>query len=127
VEEGGEVMTDDPVEQALAELQDLVKCRCHPAYTGRGLRDPDCECDSAEALKVLADRIEAQAAEIERLEKACAEWAEVSQSNYQRAKSAEAKLAMALEAGKTMDDGCDCERCNKARATLAELKGQDDD
>ena len=32
---------------------------------------------------------------IEELEKACAEWAEVSQSNYQRAKSAEAKLAQA--------------------------------
>ena len=41
---------------------------------------------------VLADLYEAQAAEIERLEKACAEWAEVSQSNYQRAKAAEAKL-----------------------------------
>jgi len=60
-------MTDDTVKQALAELHDLVRCRCHSAYTGRGLRDPDCECDSAEALKVLADRIEAQAAEIERL------------------------------------------------------------
>jgi hypothetical protein len=35
---------------------------------------------------VRADRIE-------ELQKACAEWAEVSQSNYQRAKSAEAKLA----------------------------------
>ena len=35
----------------------------------------------------------------------------------------EAKLAKAVEAGKTMDDGCDCERCNKARATLAELEG----
>jgi hypothetical protein len=43
------------------------------------------------------DYIKAQAAEIERLEKACAEWAEVSQSNYQRAKAAEAKLAKAVE------------------------------
>lgn len=51
-------MTDDPVKQALAELQDVVRCRCHPAYTGRGLHDPDCECDSAEALKVVSDRIE---------------------------------------------------------------------
>ena len=42
--------------------------------------------------KLHEARIEAQAAEIERLEKACAEWAEVSQSNYQRAKAAEAKL-----------------------------------
>ena len=60
-------MTDDPVEQALAELHDLVRCRCHPAYTGRGLHDPDCECDSAEAVTIVADHIEAQAAEIERL------------------------------------------------------------
>jgi hypothetical protein len=60
-------MTDDPVKQALAELQDLVRCRCHPAYTGRGLRDPDCECDSTEAVKAVADHIEAQAAEIETL------------------------------------------------------------
>ena len=30
---------------------------------------------------------------IEELEKACKEWSEVSQSNYQRAKAAEAKLA----------------------------------
>ena len=32
---------------------------------------------------------------IEQLRKACIEWAEVSQSNYQRAKAAEAKLAKA--------------------------------
>lgn len=35
---------------------------------------------------------------IEQLGKACAEWADVSQSNYQRAKAAEAKLAKAVEA-----------------------------
>ena len=35
---------------------------------------------------------------IEDREKACVEWAEVSQSNYQRAKAAEAKLAQAVEA-----------------------------
>jgi hypothetical protein len=51
-------MSDDPVKQSIAELQDLVRCRCHPAYTGRGLHDPDCECDSAEAVQVVADRIE---------------------------------------------------------------------
>ena len=34
---------------------------------------------------------------IEELEKACNEWAEVSQSNYQRAKAAEAKLAQAVK------------------------------
>jgi len=40
-------------------------------------------------LKEAADRIE-------ELEKSCNEWADVSQSNYQRAKAAEAKLALAL-------------------------------
>ena len=52
----------------------------------------------ANTVRLAARRISAQAAEIERLEKACAEWAEVSQSNYQRAKAAEAKLAKAVEA-----------------------------
>jgi ElaB/YqjD/DUF883 family membrane-anchored ribosome-binding protein len=35
---------------------------------------------------------------IEVLDKACKEWADVSQRNYQRAKAAEAKLAKAVEA-----------------------------
>ena len=39
---------------------------------------------------------------IKELEKACNEWAEVSQSNYQRAKAAEAKLAEMLEVGNVM-------------------------
>ena len=51
-------MPDNLVKQSIAELQDLVRCRCHPAYTGRGLHDPDCECDSAEAVRVVTDRIE---------------------------------------------------------------------
>lgn len=51
-------MTDDPVKQALAELNDIVRCRCHEAYKGRGLQDPQCMCDSADAVKVVADRIE---------------------------------------------------------------------
>jgi len=51
-------MSDDLVKQAMAELADVVRCRCNEAYTGRGLHDPDCQCDSAEAVKVVADRIE---------------------------------------------------------------------
>ena len=43
-----------------------------------------------DANAMLTDRIE-------ELEKACNEWAEVSQSNYQRAKAAEAKLAQAVK------------------------------
>lgn len=49
-------MTDtskEAVEQALIELEGLVKCRCHEAYTGRGLHDPDCQCDYSEAVATL--------------------------------------------------------------------------
>jgi hypothetical protein len=51
-------MSSDLVNQCIAELQDLVRCRCHPAYTGRGLHDPDCDCDSADAVQVVTDYIE---------------------------------------------------------------------
>ena len=81
-------------------------------------------------------------AEIERLEKACDDWAEVSQSNYQRAKAAEAKLAKAVDGLKECEAEIDAyiqyeyphdhpiqERCrqrdyaaNPARTTLAEIK-----
>ena len=47
----------------------------------------------------------------------------LAETSY-RVKWLEAKLAKAVEAGQTMDDGCDCERCNKARATLAKIKGE---
>lgn len=89
-------------------------------------------------IDILNDgRIEARAAEIERLEKACAEWAEVSQSNYQRAKAAEAKLAKAVEAlrfyawenemrlpseGPWGTGSTDFGKV--ARTTLAEIKGE---
>jgi len=62
---------------------------------------------------------------IEVLDKACKEWADVSQRNYQRAKAAEAKLAKAMKAldriaGKApyADDPYDI-----ARAALSELNG----
>ena len=53
-------MTDkEKVQQALAELWDVVKCRCNEAYTGRGLHDPDCECDSEGALQIVTGTINA--------------------------------------------------------------------
>lgn len=61
-------MSDDLVKQAMAELTDVVRCRCNEAYTGRGLRDPDCQCDSAEAVKVVADRIEELEAKLSKSE-----------------------------------------------------------
>lgn len=91
----------DAVEQSLLELQDIVRCRCHPAYTGRGLRDPACECDSAEAVKIVVERIEEL-----------------------QAKLAKAVGALHEIAGKkTYAD----DPWGVARAALAELKGQDDE
>lgn len=52
-------MTDEELKQAIAELQEVVRCRCDEAYRDRGLKDPHCECDSAEAVKVVAIRIKA--------------------------------------------------------------------
>ena len=49
---------NDLVQQCIAELQDIVRCRCHPACRDRGMQDPDCECDSGHAVQVVADRIE---------------------------------------------------------------------
>jgi hypothetical protein len=110
-------------------LQDLVRCRCHEAYKGRGLHDPNCHCDSADAVKVVADDLEA-------LDKACKEWVDVSQRNYQRGKAAEAKLAKAVEAAYregflagTEDGWVNNPRIDvgwkysRARVNLAKLKG----
>ena len=47
-------MSDLSIEQAISELRDLVRCRCHPAFTDRGLHVPDCNYYSAEAVEVLA-------------------------------------------------------------------------
>ena len=52
-------MSDLSIEQAIAEVRDLVRCRCHPAFTERKLHDPDCNCDSAEAVEVLANALPA--------------------------------------------------------------------
>ena len=52
-------MTDEELTLAMAELQEVVRCRCDEAYRDRGLKDPQCECDSADAVKVVADRIKA--------------------------------------------------------------------
>ena len=59
-------MTDEElVKQALAELGDVVRCRCHECYTGRGLHDPDCQCDSADALATVEKHIEAMTEQLE--------------------------------------------------------------
>ena len=52
-------MSDLSIEQAIDELRDLVRCRCHPGFTDRGLHDPGCDCDSAEAVEVLVSALPA--------------------------------------------------------------------
>lgn len=54
-------------------------------------------------------------------------WPTLGNAAADRIEELEAKLAKAVDAGKTMDDGCDCGRCSKARATLAELTGGKDE
>jgi len=43
--------------EALEELKSMTVCRCDEAYTGRGLHDPDCQCDYADAVKIVADYV----------------------------------------------------------------------
>lgn len=51
-------MSDEQLEQALAELDDVVRCRCDEAFRDRGLQDPQCNCDSMDAVRVVLARIE---------------------------------------------------------------------
>ena len=51
-------MIDALVKQAIIELQDLVLCRCHPAYKDRNLHDPDCHCEDADNVALVAARFE---------------------------------------------------------------------
>jgi hypothetical protein len=86
-----------------------------------------------EAIASVAT-LTAAAERSETLGKACTEWAEVSQSNYQRAKAAEAKLAKAVEVIEwaliSWDDhnkhgyNMQGDWVFDARSTLAEIKGE---
>ena len=108
----------EQVQQALAELWDVVKCRCHEAYTGRGLHDPDCQCDSTDALQIVTHRIKALTEQLaaarddakeaeayaEELEAKLAEcekyrdaYAECDRIGAQAVRDLEAKLAKAVE------------------------------
>jgi hypothetical protein len=50
-------MSDD-VKRAIAELDELVVCRCSPAYVGRKLRDPDCYCGYTGEVDTISKYIE---------------------------------------------------------------------
>ena len=139
-------MSDDLVKQSIAELQDLVRCRCHPAYKDRKLHDPDCECDNAENVKVVADWIERLEANIDLKADFIDGTMNQLAASDQRIEELEAKLAKAVEALEECVEEIDAyiqhqyphdhpvqERhrqedyaSNPARLALAELKGQDD-
>jgi hypothetical protein len=101
-------MSDDLVKRSIAELQDIVRCRCHPAYKDRGLHDPDCECDSAEAVQVVADRIEELEAKLAKL-----------------ARAAKPFAAIKIKDGRSQPGEIGRTDVTNLRAALAELKGED--
>ena len=125
-------MTDAELKQAMAELQEVVRCRCHEAYRDRGLKDPHCECDSAEAVKIVADRIEELEAKLATCEKYRDAYDEMGRIGTQAVRDLEAKLAenevrlrKAVEALSDLmmhePDHPDT-IWEKARTTLAEIK-----
>jgi hypothetical protein len=115
-------MSDELVNQCIAELQDLVRCRCHPAYTGRGLHDPDCECDSAEAVRVVTDRIEDLEAKLAKAVEHI-EWF-ISEDETNRGDE-----PMSSHGGRTWDEINEywITHLDSAIAFVAELKGETDE
>ena len=111
-------MSDDLVKQFIAELQDLVQCRCHEAFKGRGLHDPDCHCDTAEAVKVVADRIEELEAKLAKAAKALRWYRRQMCEGFCNDLPSDGVCTTEME-----NECCGC----KARATLAELKGGKDE
>ena len=91
-------MSDDLVKQSIAELQDIVRCRCHHVYKDRGMHDPDCECDSADAVQAVADRIDELEAELRSMALDCLAADGQATEAYQAQLAAEAKLAKAMKA-----------------------------
>ena len=138
-------MTDAELTQAMAELQEVVRCRCDEAYRDRGLKDPHCECDSADAVKVVADRIKALTEQLAAARddadeaEAYAEEVEEELNTCRMAQAVmdntvadlEGKLAKAVEAlgAIVVDDtwGLDHDVYMMCRATLAEIKGESHD
>jgi hypothetical protein len=127
-------MSDEELTQAMAELQEVVRCRCDEAYRDRGLKDPHCECDSADAVKIVASRIKALTEQLSAARKDAEEaeaYAEEVEADRKKTYEAllkvsrihgevEAKLAKAVEALREIAGECGC---STARATLAEIEG----
>ena len=122
----------------LDELQEVVRCHCDEAFWYQGLQDPQCQCDSAEAVKVVASRIEALTKKLDEADDlAKAAFADGASNNIRlaetsyRVKWLEAKLAKAVEALRQIADPISLAQGNVnaeiALATLAEIKGEGHD
>ena len=140
-------MTDEELTLAIAELQEVVRCRCDEAYRDRGLKDPHCECDSAEAVKIVARRIEQLAVTNEALtaklaicEKYRDAYDEMGRIGTQAVRDLEAKLsktegllaiAMHVIKGRIHWEAsgltCDCGECQALVATVAQIEGESHD
>jgi len=116
----------EAVEQAVAELTELTLCRCHEVYTSRNLRDPDCDCDSADAVKTLSDRIAELEAKQRETHRDRDKWFGLALENNHRAEAANAKLekAMAYIDSVGQNPFLQISVRQYARATLAEIKGE---
>jgi len=130
-------MSDDLVKQAIAELQDLTYCRCSFDFMQRGIKDPACEHDSAEALQVVTDRIQELEAKLQDMALDCLA-AQGQAENFQMyvdAKEAridaDAKLAKVPAFLQFLDENYRHAFGNTARQKIrelhAELKGEKDE
>jgi hypothetical protein len=99
-------------DQVIAALQEMVKCRCNPAYKDRGLHDPNCQCDYASEVQVIVDFIEQQNAKLAKTLKAL-EIARVHVANNAQGWS--------ISRAPSRDD------LTIVDSALAELKGEKDD
>lgn len=102
-------MSDEQLEQALAELGDVVRCHCDEAFRDRGLQDPQCQCDSMDAVRVVIARVE---------------WLERERIlDAKLLADTQALLDTAVDALKTIAHLADGERVGGiASATLAEIE-----
>ncbi len=55
---------EEKVRQSILELKILTHCRCDDAYKGRGLQDPDCQCDYSEDVSNIEEYVEKTLREI---------------------------------------------------------------
>ena len=108
-------MSDDLVKQSIEELRELMRCRCHPAYTDRGLHNSDCMYYMDAAVNIVADRIEELEAKLEMAEESLTVIDALDPEGFVNGCSPSALIGLVSRMGAI------------ARTTLAELTGGNDD